>query len=108
MAGPKWGVTFTLRGLEGNSPRFAPKAAPIRRRHRCEGHVIIAPMFDLADAPNPELVYDSYLRTCAMLGIRADATQAGIRLDPGMDRSAVGTPGTDDALARRAEAPRYP
>ena len=26
-------------------------------------------MFDAADAPDPDLVYANYLRTCAMLGI---------------------------------------
>ena len=26
-------------------------------------------MFDPADAPDPDLVYANYLRTCAMLGI---------------------------------------
>ena len=30
---------------------------------------IIHAMFDPADAPDPDLVYANYLKTCAMLGI---------------------------------------
>ena len=30
---------------------------------------IIAPMFDPADAPDPDLVYANYLKTCAMSGV---------------------------------------
>jgi hypothetical protein len=68
--------------------------APPTRRPEVAG-ISNCDMFDAADAPDPELVYRNYLRTCAMCGVEPDA-QRGCR-----KRLQTACPGSDQVRVIR-------
>jgi len=49
-------------------------------------------MFDPADAPDPDLVYANYVRTCAMLGIEPTPREQALGLIPEWTEALTGRP----------------